>query len=81
MKPLGIESLFEETTEAEYTVKSLTEASVHAVLSPGLLNESDELRSAVAGQGGLLDSEMHSTRFRSGKCTCEFAERHRVRAS
>lgn len=49
----GIDSLFEETARLN-TIKSLIRHQF-MVFYPQLLNESDELRSAIAGQGGLLD--------------------------
>jgi uncharacterized protein HemY len=52
----GVESLFEEARRLS-TVKLLIRQQF-MLFYPQLLNESDELRSAVAGQGGLLDSAM-----------------------
>ncbi|MFT5138647.1 MAG: hypothetical protein ACI9H8_001083 [Lysobacterales bacterium] len=59
---LGIESLYEEMLRLT-TVKSLIRHQF-MLFYPQLINESDELRSAIAGHGGLLDSEVLS-RFRS----------------
>jgi hypothetical protein len=59
---LGIESLFGETTRLN-TIKLLIRHQF-MLFYPKLLSESDELRSAVAGQGGLLDLET-ITRFRA----------------
>ncbi len=62
VESMGIESLFEETVRVT-TAKSLLRQQF-LLFYPQLLNESDELRSAVAGQGGLLDSAMLA-RFRT----------------
>jgi hypothetical protein len=57
----GIESLNDEMQRLT-TFKSLIRLQI-MLFYPQLINESDELRSAIAGQGGLLDREV-LTRFR-----------------
>jgi hypothetical protein len=53
---LGIESLYEDAVRLS-TVKSLLRHQI-MLFYPQLLSDSDRLRSAIAGQGGLLDNEM-----------------------
>jgi hypothetical protein len=59
--PNGIESSFEEVTQLT-TIKKLIRMQM-MLFYPRLLAESDAMRSAVAGQGGLLDRGMLA-RFR-----------------
>ena len=58
----GVESLFEDMTHLTI-IKSLIRNQL-MLFYPQLLTESDELRSAIAGQGGLLDA-LVLARFRA----------------
>ncbi len=59
---LGVESLYEEMVRLT-TIKSLIRQQL-MLFYPQLIIESDELRSAIAGHGGLLDREVLA-RFRA----------------
>ena len=69
---LGIKSLFDEVNTLS-TNKALIRQQF-MLFYPQLLSESDELRAAVAGQGGLLDSAV-LTRFRADNVAADSLNR------